>query len=138
MNIPLINGRAYDFTQIIVNVMGVPIPSVTKIDYKEEQEKTNNFGGGNRPVSRGHGTIQPTASIEMSMTDIEKIRDIAPNGSLLSVPAFDIVVVFGNPQSPKKHTLKNVEFTVDGFEGSMDDTDFTMSFDLVLSHILYR
>lgn len=136
--IPLINGRAFDYGQIIVNVMGVPIPSVTSIEYQEEQEKTNNFGAGRRPVSRGHGTINSSASIEMSMTDIEAIRDVAPNGSLLAIPSFDIVVVFGNPQSPKKHTLKNCEFTVDGFSGSLDDTDLTKSFDLVVSHIEFK
>jgi hypothetical protein len=136
--IPLINGQAYDFGQIIVNVMGVPIPSVTSIEYQEEQEKTNNFGAGRRPISRGHGTINATASIEMSMTDVESIRDAAPNGSLLAIPSFDIVVVFGNPQSPKKHTLKNCEFTVDGFSGSLDDTDLTKSFDLVVSHIEFK
>ena len=136
--IPLINGRAYDFGQIIVNVMGVPIPSVISIEYQEEQEKTDNFGAGRRPVSRGHGTIKASASFEMSMTDIESIRDAAPNGSLLAIPSFDIVVVFGNVQAPKRHTLKNCEFTVDGFSGSLDDNDLTKSFDLVVSHIEFK
>ena len=93
---------------------------------------------GRNPVSRGHGTINASASVEMSMTDVESIRDAAPNGSLLAIPSFDIVVVFGNPQSPKKHTLKNCEFLSDGFSGSLDDTDLTRSFDLVVSHIEFK
>lgn len=136
--IPLINGQAYDFAQIIVNVMGVPIPSVTSIDYQEEQEKVDNYGAGNRPVSRGRGTIKATASIEMSMNDVEAIRDVAPDGSLVAIPAFDIVVVFGNPQNPVKHTIKNCEFKTDGVSGSVDDTDMTKSFDLITSHILWK
>lgn len=133
--IPLINGRAYDFGQIICNIMGVPIASISSIEYSEEQTKENNFGSGRRPVSRGHGTINASASIEMSMTDIESLRDVAPGGSLLKIPMFDIVVTFANEQAPKTHTLKNCEFTTDGMSGATDDTDLTRSFDLVVSHI---
>ena len=135
---PLINGKAYDFAQVIVNIAGVPIPSISSITYSEEQEKTNNYGAGKRPVSRGHGTITASASFDISMNDIEALRDESPNGSLLALPAFDVVVVFGNPQNPTKHRLKNCEFLSDGVEGSVDDTDLTRSFDLVVSDIEFR
>ena len=135
---PLINGRAFDFAQIIVNINGVPIPSVSSVTYTEEQTKENNFGAGKRPISRGHGTINASASIEMSMNDVERLRDEAPNGSLLALPAFDILVVFGNPQQPTKHRLKNCEFLSDGVETSLDDTDVKRSFDLVVSDIQFR
>jgi hypothetical protein len=132
---PLINGEAYDFAQILVNIAGVPIASVTSIEYGEEQEKKNNMGAGRRPVSRGRGTIQASASIEFSMTDVQALRAAAPNRSLNAIAAFDVVVVFGNPQSPTKHTLKNAEFTTDKVSGSLDDTDLLTSFDLIISHI---
>ena len=35
--IPLINGTAYDFSQIIVTILGVPVASVSSIEYSEEQ-----------------------------------------------------------------------------------------------------
>lgn len=136
--IPLINGTAYDFAQIIVNILGVPVASVSSIEYEETQEKVNNYGAGNRPVSRGKGAIEATATIEMSMNDIEAIRNVALDGSLLNVPSFDITVFFGNPQSPQTHVLKNCEFTNDGIGGSQGDTDLKKSFDLVVSHIKFR
>ena len=40
MATPLINGRSYDFTQIIVTILGVPVASVSKITYNQKQEKT--------------------------------------------------------------------------------------------------
>ena len=135
---PLINGTAYDFAQIIVNILGVPVASVSSIEYEETQEKTNNYGAGNRPVSRGSGAIECSATIEMSMNDIEAIRTSALDGSLLKVPAFDITVFFGNPQSPQTHVLKNCEFTNDGISGSQGDTDLKKSFELTLSHIKWR
>jgi hypothetical protein len=138
MATPLINGRSYDFTQIIVTILGVPVASVSKITYNQKQDKTNNYGQGSNAVSRGQGVIEADASFDISMNDIEAIRDVAPNGSLLNVPAFDITVFFGNAQKPVTHTLKNCEFISDGVDASQGDTDLKQSFDLILSHIDFR
>jgi hypothetical protein len=135
--IPLINGQAYDFTQIQVTILGVPVASVSAVNYTEEQEKVNNYGAGNRPVSRGQGPIECTASFEISMNDVEAIRAVAPNKSLLQIPAFDIIVFFGNPQNPTTHIVKNCEFTSDGNEASQGDTDIKRTFDLTPSHVNY-
>lgn len=138
MSVPLVNGRAYDFTQIQAVVLGVPLPSISSITYLEEQEKENNFGVGNRPVSRGQGAINANGTFDISMNDIEALRDAAPNGSLVQIPAFDIVVVFGNPQKPTTHVLKNVEFLDDGVEGATGDKDLKRSFAVVMSHVKFR
>jgi hypothetical protein len=138
MSVPLINGRAYDFTQITAIVLGVPLSGISSITYIEEQEKTNNMGIGNRPVSRGKGPIDASGSIEISMNDVEALRDAAPNGSLLQIPTFDIVLVFGNPQKPVTHILKNVEFMNDGVESTQGDTDLRRTFDIIMSHVKYR
>jgi len=136
--IPLVNGTAYTFAQIVATIGGVPIASISAINYVETQEKVNNYGQGNRPVSRGSGVIEVTSSVEMSMNDVEAIRASALNGSLLNIPAFDIVVFFGNPQSPVTHVIKNCEFTSDGVEGTQGDTDLKRTFDLMPSHIKWR
>lgn len=138
MAVPLINGRAYDYTQITAVVLGVPLAGITSINYTEEQEKTNNFGTGNRPVSRGKGAIDASGSLDIPMNEVEALRDAAPNGSLLQIPSFDIVIVFGNPQKPVTHVLKNVEFLNDGVESTQDDKDITRTFDIVISHVKFR
>lgn len=136
--IPLINGRAYDFTQILVKILGAPIASVSAISYTEEQTKENNFGAGSRPVSRGQGAINASGSITLSMNDVEAIRDVALNGSLLKIEPFDIQVSYLNAQKVVTHILKNCEFMDDGVETSQDDKDIKRSFNLVISHINYR
>lgn len=140
MAAPLINGKAYDFTEIVVSMLGGPVVGVKAITYAEEQEKTNNFGQGNRPVSRGQGAIDANASIDISMNDVEAIRDtlVAQSGSLLAIPAFDIKVTYLNAQKVVTHVLKNCEFTNDGVETSQGDTDVVKTFDLVVSDIKYR
>lgn len=137
-NIPLINGRAYSYVDVVVAIGGVQIPSVSKISYTEEQQKENNYGTGSRPTSRGVGKIEAKASIEMSMNDVEAIRDVAPDGSLLKLPPFDIQVTFLNAQKVVTHIIKSCEFTNDGVEAGTDDKDIKKSFDLIPSHIVYR
>ncbi|MGV7234656.1 MAG: hypothetical protein ACQ9ET_00215 [Nitrosomonadaceae bacterium] len=137
MALPLINGRSYDFTQINLTIGGVIVNSVSAVTYTEEQEKVNNFGAGTNPVSRGHGAKNASASITISMNDVEAIRASALNGSLLSIDTFDIVVVYTNPQGVVTHTIKNCEFTNDGVEATVGDTDINRSFDLVASHVNY-
>jgi hypothetical protein len=137
-DIVLINGKAYDFTQIAVKILGAPTVSVSAIDYTEEQAKENNYGTGSRPVSRGRGAITASAKITISMNDSEAIRDVAPDGSLLKLAPFDIEVCFLNEQKIVNHVIKNCEFTTDGVSGSTGDKDLKKSFDLLPSHIKYR
>ena len=136
--IPLVNGRAYDFAQIVVTILGVPLAGVSAISYAEEQEKTNNFGQGNRPVSRGQGAIDASGSITISMNDVEALRDVAPDGSLLKIPAFDIVVTYLNAQKVVSHVMKNCEFLNDGVEADQGTTNIERAFDLVVSDVKYR
>ena len=137
----LINGQAYDFAQIIAKIAGVDINSLSEIEYEEEQKKENNFGKGNRPVSRGSSTIKAKASITMSMNDVEALRlaTIAvTGGSLLKIPPFDVTVTYLNVQQVVTHVLKNCEFIKDGTSAKLDDTDIKAKYDLVISHVIYR
>ena len=138
MAAPLVNGRAFDFVQLTPLFLGVPLVSMSSITYEEIQEKINNFGIGNRPVSRGRGAIDASGSIELSMNDLEAMREVAPNGSLLLLPASDFVLVFGNPQNIQTHILKNLEFTNDGMTGAVGDTDLKLTLNFVISDVQYR
>jgi|TARA_R110000764_G_C10939688_1_gene375946 hypothetical protein len=137
-NTPLINGRAYDFAQIVVNVLGVPLMGISSVTYAEEQEKTNNYGAGKYAVSRGHGAVEASASFDIHMNDIEALRDAAPLGRLLDIPPFDVPITFLNANKVVTHVLKNCEFTNDGVEASQGDTQVQRTFDLVISHVEYR
>lgn len=136
----LINGRAYDFTQIQASILGVPLQSINEVSYVTTQEKTNNFGAGVNPVSRGHAVKETEASIGISMNDVEALRDVAEEGDLTNLPAFDIVITYLHPVSARviTHVLKNAEFSDDGMEGSQGDTDLNRTFALTISHVKYR
>ena len=134
----LINGKAYDHTQLEIRLLGGQVFGVQNINYQQEQEKENNFGVGNNPVSRGKGAKNTSVSIELSMNDVEAIRDSVATRNLLDIPAFDINITFLNEQRVVNHVIKNAEFVNDGVESSVGDKDITRSFDLVASDILYK
>lgn len=138
MATPLINGEAYSFGQIIVNVLGVPIVGVRSISYRSEQEKTNNYAQGNNPISRGRGQKTVTGSIEIEMADILALRSaVGGDGSLLDLPFFDVVVTWANAQGPFTDVIKNVDFTTDGPESEQGTTQQTVVLDFIASHVVY-
>ena len=106
MALPLINGNSYSWSEIVFSLFDVPIAGVTAITYIEAMEKTNNPGAGNRAVSRGRGFIDANGSIDISMNDVEAIRDVAPDGSLVKLPMFNIVVSFLNAGTVRRHPRK--------------------------------
>ena len=134
----LVNGKAYDYVDIQLSILNVQINGVTEINYTSTQEKTNNYGTGVYPTSRGHGPIESSGSLGLNMNEVELLRGVAPGGDLLQLPAFDIVIVFGNVQAPKTHVVKNVEFMSDGVETTQGDSVVNRSFDFVCSHVLYN
>ena len=138
MAVPLVNGQAFSYVQITPLFLGVPLVSMTSITYEEVQEKVDNLGTGNRGISRGRGPIVSTGSMELSMNDIEAMREVAPNGSLLAIAASDFVLVFGNPQNVQTHVLKNLEFTNDGGAGTQGDTDLKLTLNFIISDVQYR
>ena len=135
---PLVNGQAFDYAQITPLYLSAPLVSMTSITYEETQEKVDNPGTGNRGISRGRADIKSSGSIELSMNDIEALRELAPDGSLLLLPATDFLLVFGNPQNIQTHVLKNLEFTNDGGTGTQGDTDMKMTLNFIISNVVYR
>lgn len=142
MALPLINGKSYNFAEINILIGGVVVVGVSEVNYTETQEKANNYGTGDRPVSRGRGPIEVTASIGLHMEDVQKLRQAAPSGSLLNLDLFDVQVTFlsGTPgiNLPATHILKNCEFTDDGVETAQGDGAIMRTFALQPSHIVYK
>jgi hypothetical protein len=137
MAVPLINGQSYNYTQITINILGAPVFGVSAINYTAEQDKTNEYGQGENPVARGRGAKTYSGSIDLHMNEIENIRAVVASRDMLDIPAFDIVIVFGNTQKVVVHTLKDVEFTSNPNEMAQGDTNITSSMNIIFSHIIY-
>lgn len=137
---PLVNGESYAWAQIVCTIAGVPVVGITEITYKEKQEKKNNYGAGNRPVSRGYGKKEPEASITLYLEELEAIRKATPTGSILDIAPFAINVTFipSNGAGTITHVLNNAEFLEDPVETKEGDTEVMCKLPLIISHITKR
>jgi hypothetical protein len=133
----LVNGTAYSYVDVTVRILGVEIHSIAEIKYKSKQEKVNNYGAGDEPVSRGKGIKEYEAELKFSKNDYLALRAAVPSKELLDLPPFDIPVTFGNEQRVTTDVLQNCEFLEEGEEIAQGDMDATMTFPLIVGKILY-
>jgi hypothetical protein len=132
----LINGVAYSWASITFALFGVPVAGIVAIEYKRKQTKTNNYGAGTEPVSRGYGKKEYEGSIEIYQDEWKKIIDAAPNRDPLDIGWFDIPVIFGNNVADiTKDILKAVEFLEDPFTAKEGDTKLTVKLPLIIGAI---
>jgi hypothetical protein len=135
---PLINGINYSWANIKLILFGVPVVGITKISYKTKQKKENQYGAGYEPISRGYGNKEYEGSIEIYTDELKRIIASAHNRDLMSIPAFDIQVVFEDPSTGvflTQDTLRMCEFTEEGLDISQGDTKSLVSLPLVIAKI---
>lgn len=134
--IPLINGKSYEYANIVMNVMGVPITGVTSIEYEEVQEMENIYGAGRFPVSRGYGDIKPTAKITLLMEEVEALQAVSVNGRLQDIPEFDITITYiDTALTPVNHAIRNVRFMDNNRKSNTGETSIPVEMALICSHI---
>ena len=134
--IPLINGIAYDWAQIVLTIAGTPIAGVSTINYSDTQAMVDNYGAGSFPVARGFGKYEAKASIELSMEEVESITSAAPGRRLQNIPEFPIIVSFVAPNNTVvTHKLKNCRFKDNKRDMKTGDSGVNVSIELIVSHI---
>jgi len=133
---PLINGIAYSWSTITFNLFGVPVAGIVSIEYKRKQAKTNNYGAGVEPVSRGYGKKEYEGSIEIYLDEWKKVISAAPSRDPMAIGWFDIPVGYGNSIADlTKDTLRAVEFMEDPFTAKEGDTKLTVKIPLIIGQI---
>lgn len=135
-SIPIINGINYAWANISLNLLGVPIIGILAINYKTKQEKKNNYGAGQQPVSRGYGNYEYEGSIELYMDTWKSIIDAAPGRNPMKIPPFDIPVVYsGDGVQASTDVLRACEFIESGLDTKSGDTKITIKIPLIIGSI---
>lgn len=136
MATPLINGVAYSWASINFVLFGVPVAGIVAIDHNKKQEKTNNYGAGIEPVSRGYGRKTYEGSIEIYLDEWKKVISAAPSRDPLAIPWFDIQITYGNSiADATTDILRAVEFMEDPFSAKEGDTKLTVKIPLIIGGI---
>lgn len=137
--IPLINGKAYEFADIALNILGTQFFGVTSIEYGESQDMKNIMAAGRYANSRTYGQIEATASITLLMSDVEAITSVAPGGRIQDIPEFDIPVAYLDPSlTIVRHVLKNVRFTNNTRSSEPGNNAIECKIELIISHVQFQ
>lgn len=140
----LINGTSYGWSNIKLVLFGVPVVGITSISYGKKQEKSNNYGFGSEPVSRGYGRIEYNASIEIYKEEWQRIINASPGNDVLQIPPFKIQVLYGNSPSqgqtvvPHVDVLNNCEFMEDPFNVKEGDGKILLTIPLIIAGISHE
>lgn len=134
--VPFINGKLYDWADIVTTIAGVPVTGIVAIEYSDDQEVEVKYGAGRYPVGYGKGRIKPTAKITLYQEEVEAIQAQSVNGRLQDIAPFNINVTY-MPDSGivKTDKLRNCMFKNNKRNWKEGDTGKTVELDLLLSNI---
>lgn len=138
----IVNNVAYSWAMIELSAPAltgssdanpVILQGVSAIKWNHKLNTKTNYGLGGKPVNRGFGNHEYTASITMDYNTQVQLR--ALQGSLTALGEFDLVISFANDLgtddwTTETVTLKGCLFNEDGMEAQQDDTNITKEFDL--------
>lgn len=134
--VPYINGKLYDWADIVVAIAGVPITGIVEMEYADKQDIQQKYGAGRYPVGYSKGRITSTAKIVLYQEEIEAMQSVAPNGRLQDIAPFNITVSYmPNSGVVKTDKLRNCIFLNNGRSWKEGDTGKTVAIDILPSHI---
>jgi hypothetical protein len=132
----LVNGTEYSWGGIVLELFGVPVQGITAISYKKKQAKTNNYGAGTKPVSRGYGKEECDGSIEVLRSEWTKVIAVSPSQNPLAIGWFPISVTYGTSMADVTiDILQGVEFLEDPFDAKEGDTKLLVKLPLIIADI---
>ena len=133
---PLVNGKLYDWADIVTTIAGVPVTGIQGIDYEDKQDVSVVFGAGRYPVGYGKGRITCTGKITLLQEEVEALQRQSPTGRLQDLPPFNVAVSY-IPDTGIVHVdkLRNCMFPNNSRSWKEGDTGKACELDLVMSHI---
>lgn len=111
----IVNNVAYSWAMIELtapaltgsaNANSITLQGVTGIKWNRKWNVQTNYGLGGKPVNRGFGNWEYTASITMDYNTQVQIRSL--RGSLTALGEFDLVISFANEFETEDWTTETV------------------------------
>ena len=134
--VPYVNGKLYDWADIVVAIAGVPVTGIVGIDYSDKQEIQQKYGAGRYPVGYAKGRITCTAKLVLYQEEVEAMQSVAPNGRLQDIAPFNITVSYmPNSGVVKTDKLRNCIFTNNNRGWKEGETGHTVELEIIPSHI---
>lgn len=135
MNIPLINGRTFDWISITVLLPNGPSSTITAISYEDEDGSEAVYGKGRLPRAYGKGNYKNEGSLTIAL-DEQAEFELAVAAASGGKPFFDhkpfpIVVSFANDGDSKVivHVLNGVKFKKRTFDQKQANKESVVKYD---------
>jgi hypothetical protein len=118
-----INGRYYDWEHITIQVNGQTLADVLSIDYEDSEKVNPIFGKGRTPRGYTKGNYEGSGKLTLLREEYDRLRAAAPEGNVLKLKPFDVVVSYEKEEATVTDTLKECLFTKRSFGGVEQDTE---------------
>lgn len=133
----LVNGVNWSWANLNNIAFGVPVIGILAINYKIKQNKENNYGVGNEPISRGYGNKQYEGSITVYKDWWASVIAATPTKQPTDIAPFDWTIVLGGVgMVTTTETLRNFEFLEDSLNGKQGDTKLTIDILFIFAGIV--
>ena len=137
--VPFVNGKLYDWADIVLVIAGVPVTGITGIEYKDDQDIVTKYGAGRYPVGFAQGRITSTGKITLYQEEVEAMQRQSLTGRLQDIAPFDIIVSYlPDTGIVSIDKLRNCMFKNNGRGWKEGDTGQEVEIDLVMSHIQWN
>ena len=137
--VPFVNGKLYDWADIVLVIAGVPVTGITRIEYKDDQDIVTKYGAGRYPVGFAKGRITSTGKITLYQEEVEAMQRQSLTGRLQDIAPFDIIVSYlPDTGIVSIDKLRNCMFKNNGRGWKEGDTGQEVEIDLVMSHIQWN
>lgn len=132
----LIDGQNFTHQQIVFNVGGVPLLSLSDISLTKSTQREFSYGTSKLPVGYGDGRDEPgDLTFTLSLTDGRALVKASPDGDPTRLAPFNIPVTLLNEAKPLNVSVKNVLIQSYELTSDVDNKDIQMSFTSQFSHI---
>ena len=132
---PVVNGKLYDWADIVLVIAGVPVTGITGIEYQDDQDIVTKYGAGRYPVGFAKGRITSTGKITLYQEEVEAMQRQSLTGRLQDIAPFDIIVSYlPDTGIVSIDKLRNCMFKNNGRGWKEGDTGQEVDIDLVMSH----
>lgn len=137
--VPFVNGKLYDWADIVLVIAGVPVTGITGIEYKDDQDIVTKYGAGRYPVGYAKGRITSTGKITLFQEEVEAMQRQSITGRLQDIAPFDIIVSYlPDTGIVSIDKLRNCMFKNNGRGWKEGNTGQEVEIDLVMSHIQWN
>jgi len=133
----LINGEAYDWASVNVTIGSTLLFGITEINFNEAQDISPIYNDNVFPLGYGLGKMKITASLTISMDEMDIFRASANEFRVQNIPPFDITVSFFDKLEniPVLYVIKNCKITNNGLTLTQNSPNSLIKLEIIASGI---